>query len=151
MKVSAEFKEYKKGRLDSMTKRILKRIIGIIYLIIVGGIYLVFSEGIQYRLPRLIACINWALFGITCRALIYYQLKITGEDVVLKENEGVGTIVNYFFYGLTAWAVVSIIYLTFYDTLEKIDFIYFNLIVIPLFLYVGFAITEVKKRFLGGD
>ena len=134
-----------------MTKRTLKRIIGFGYLILVGGIYLMVSDWGKLRLPKLFACFNWALFGITCRALIYYQLKRTGQDDVLKENEAVNTIVAYFFYGVTSLAVVSIIYLTFFNTLERLDLTYFDWIVIPLFSYIGFAINEVKKRFLGGD
>jgi len=134
-----------------MTKRTLKRIIGLVYLMLVVGIYLMVSDWGKLRLPKLIACFNWALFGITCRSLIYYQLKRTGQDEVLKENEAVNTIASYFLYGFTSLAVVSIIYLTFFNTLEMLDLTYFNWIAVPLFSYIGFAINEVKKRFLGGE
>jgi len=144
--------EEKQKNSTSMTKRQLKAIIGIFYLIIVSCIYLIFSGCGRYSLPKLVACFNWALVGITSRLLIYYQLKITEQDVALKGNEVAGTIAAYVLYAFTSFAVVSLIYVTFFETLEKkLDSQSFFWITMFLFSYVGFSILEVKKRFLGGD
>lgn len=156
IKINVKLEKDKKGNeqkdLKSMTKRTIKREIGLVYLLIVVSIYLGFSNLSKIIPPKLLTCFNWAFFGITCKALIYYQFKRTGQDELLKKNEAVGTITSYFLYGIASLAVVCLIYLTFFNTFEHEAFSkYFFWIAMFLFSYIGFAITEVRKRFLGGD
>lgn len=133
-----------------MTKRIVNIMMGIVYLICVIIFYLIASDWLKVKVTRLVFCSNWALFGLSCKGIIYHGLKRTEEDKVLEDNEIVSTVASYFIYGAMSLAVVSIIYLTFFNILEGMNSAYFEWIAISLFFYVGFAIEAVHKRFLAG-
>lgn len=110
-------------KLPSLTKKTIKREIGLVYLLIVVSIYLRFSYLSKIIPPKLLTCYNWAFFGITCNALIYYQLKRKGQNEPIKKEDIEVVWADYFFYGVTSLAVISLIYLTFLILLNKNHFL----------------------------
>jgi hypothetical protein len=136
----------------NIKSRNLKLWIGVWYLIIIYALFR-YNQGnlLNKDLYRFLFCYIFALFGVFIRAFIYFGIFKRDEDKILDKQTITDTIFNYFMYGVTSLAVVSIIYLISFDAFQRLDDTVFYFLSFFLFSYSGFAIEEVRRHFLAKE
>ena len=136
---------------EGIKSRDLKRIIGLFYFLIVVIIYWLNLNNSNKDFHRLLVCFNASFFGLGTRAYVYYGLFKEDETKSLTKEERNNCIFSYIYYAGVALAVTSFIYLVSYDNFQKMSVMTFNFISLSLFFYTGFAIDEVRRRFLAQE
>ena len=135
---------------DVIGSRILKILIGVLYLIISLTIF--FASWRYISLPMLqkfLFCFAFGGLGLFGRTFIYYGFLRKDQNRVLYNEDIWHCLRAYFLYYLAGLlAVISFIFIAFYKNLEKMDMGLFICVALFLFTAIGFAVLESLEHFL---
>lgn len=135
---------FKKIQDSHAKSKILKRKIGILYLIIAALIYVLVSEGLfALVLSRLFICFSFAFFGLSMRAIVYYGLYKKNEDKELRGERIKECLASYLHYGIALIVFSSVVYGSTYMLSKSMETILFNFLSGVIFIFCGFFVGDV--------
>ncbi len=110
----------------------VKLTMGIIFLLISVAMGLIVFIPVEKNYQRLIVCFAFSALGLGFRALCYWE--------PLKDPENM---ISYPYYFITLIAIISSIFLGFYDTLMELPNNFFYFLSAFLFISMGFIVRTI--------